>query len=172
MDFDNFENMDQMLQAYYEKAISRKAELEAELRKVDEKIAQLTPIFGNVSKKYTMDMLKATEPVRRSAAKAEKGKRCAKKEVKAAKTVKKGDGEGRRRVKEGDVRNACIRFLEQAAPESRSGSEILDYLVVSEGYEPSNSLRSRVYTLLGKWSEQPGIPVVRVSRGVYGLKRD
>lgn len=172
MDFDNFENMDQVLQVYYEKAISRKAELEAELRKIDEKIEQLTPIFGNVSKKYTMDMLKATEPVRRSAAKAEKGKRGAKKEAKAAKCVKKADGEGRRRVKEDEVRSACIRFLEQAAPESRSGTEIMDYLVDFEGYMRSNSLRSRIYTLLGKWAEQPGIPVVRIGRGVYGLKRD
>ena len=60
---DNFDNVDQMLQQLYENAVSKKSELESELRKLDATIEKLGVLYG--AKTYTSDMLKSAEPVRR-----------------------------------------------------------------------------------------------------------
>ena len=62
-----------------------------------------------------------------------------------------------------------MNFLRAATPDSRSGSEILDYLVREEGYTRNNSLRSRVYALLVQWANDPAIPIRRTGRGVYAI---
>lgn len=176
MDFDNIDNIDQLLQGCYERALKRKTELEQELKKIQVTIEKLEPLFGKST--YSVDMLKAVEqPIRNtrgrraSVVEGSADKKCGSRvcKDKASAKEKKESGTGKRRVKQDEVREACIRFLRASAPSSRTGCEILDYLTVQEGYPATNSLRSRVYTLLGEWSESAEVPIKRISRGVYGL---
>ena len=162
---DNFDNVDQMLQQLYENAVSKKSELESELRKLDATIEKLGVLYG--AKTYTSDMLKSAEPVRRGR-KPELNK--APRVVKEKKVKEASSKEGKRRVKQGEVRESCMNFLRAATPDSRSGSEILDYLVREEGYTRNNSLRSRVYALLVQLANDPAIPIRRTGRGVYAIE--
>lgn len=168
---DTFDNVDQMLKQLYDNAVARKTELEAELQKVDATIEKLGLLYGG--KAYTSDVLSSVDSSQRMA-RREDGVKLGRGSVRERK-VREGlssKGEGRRRVKQEEVRQSCMNFLTMAAPESRSGSEILDYLVREEGYTRNNSLRSRVYSLLGQWADDPSLPIVRNGRGVYAIKRD
>jgi len=93
------------------------------------------------------------------------------KQAKTGEIVKRGrkQGSGRRypRILEDDLRIAVVNML-TVAGESLSAKEIIGKLVESEefsAHEKNKSFSTRVYSMLGDWSEQGTIR--KVSRGVY-----
>jgi len=93
------------------------------------------------------------------------------KQAKTVEVAKRGrkQGSGRRypRILEDDLRVAVVKML-TVAGESLSAKEIIGKLVESEefsAHENNKSFSTRVYSMLGDWSEDGKIR--KVSRGVY-----
>ena len=175
-----FDSLNEQLEQLYLEAVKQREEKLAELQKLEDTIAKLSPLYAG--KKYNLDILKAAEPVRATRGRAARKEAAtlpvdaekkhvgrytqaataAKEEAPAAKTER-----SKRRIKEETVRDACLKFLLDAGSDSRSGTEILEYLEKEAGLPGTTSFHTRVYSLLTKWVKS-GL-IVKKDRGIYAL---
>ena len=159
--------------------LKEQAELEEKLQKVNAAIEALAKErFGSAlnmesdktDTRYSVAMIKANEPerkrMRRTEDKEEKTdlRGRAGRKVKEDKEVVKAP-RSRDRIKEETVRGACIDYLKEALPDSRSAGEILEHLANNVGLPNTTSFRTRVYSTLTKLVKDRAI--AKLDRGVY-----
>ncbi len=160
----NYDELKGNIQALYEAAKKELEDLDKKREEVQKTIELLGPIYGaNVKNKYTLDNLKNVEAA--AAPKSRRGRKAGRKA--AVKAVADNADETKKpRIKESAISDIVFKVLEDVYPDSLAANEIVDK-IKEAGLPDSASFRTRIYTLLSKWTKENRL--LKSGRGVYQI---